>query len=221
MIIWKINRKHVALFILVILLLTGCEKNPQQSAATVILPAIPTVSPNVTDVPSVTPTEIPITFSPTPSLKLSPVPEPSATPSISPTLLPTIIPTMVPTITPVPTDTPLSKSIITTTTAPTEAPIEVPVVISGLDKRAECVSVKNLSDKDIDLTGWYIISVTGNQRFNFPDRYIIKAGAEVKVVSYEASGDLIWTTANMWNNSKHDPAELYNSEGELQSRWDD
>lgn len=63
--------------------------------------------------------------------------------------------------------------------------------------------------------------MTGNQRFDFPNSDIIKAGTTIIVVSYEATGDLVWTTANMWKNSKHGPAELYNGEAELQSRWDD
>lgn len=123
--------------------------------------------------------------------------------------------------TPTPTPTPTSAPEPTVTSAPEEASVVVPVVITGLDKKAEYVSIKNVSDKDIDLTGWYILSVTGEQKYKFPDGYIIKAGAEIKVVSYQATGDLVWTTGNMWNNSKSDPAELYNAKGILQSRWDD
>lgn len=34
-------------------------------------------------------------------------------------------------------------------------------------------------------------------------------------------GDLKWTDSTIWNNSGSDPAELYNKEGTLISRWED
>lgn len=201
----RMRKSHIRQTLLIIsivsLFLTGCGESTQQSTATVTLPAIPTVSPTVSDTPSVPPTEIIITSSPT----QTPMPSPTTGPKA----------------TPVPTATPTPEPTVAPTAVPVGTAMKVPVVISGLDKKSECVSVRNTSDKDIDLTGWYILSVTGNQRFNFPDGYTIKAGTEVKVASFEATGDLFWTKANMWNNSKSDPAEFYNAEGILQSRWDD
>lgn len=155
----------------------------------------------------------------TPTPKPTTKPMPTAVPTPAPTTVPTPAPTAVPT--PVPTATLAPKPTVTPTIAPVETSIKVPVVITGLDKRAECVYVSNKSNIDIDLTGWYIVSVTGDQKYEFPKGYIIPANSEIKVVSYEAVGDLVWTTANIWNNSKSDPAELYNAEGKLQSTWDD
>ena len=191
-------RKHqvrygVALFLLIVVLFTGCGKDTAQGDTSVNPQTTPNVSPTEMVAPSATPTEAPITATSTPTSPPTSVPSPEAT----------VVPT------------------VASTEAPTEASVKIPVVITGLDKKAECVSIKNISDKDIDLTSWYIVSVRGEQKYKFPNGYIIKAGAEIKVVSYQATGDLVWTTANMWSNTKSDPAELYNAEGFLQSRWDD
>ena len=95
------------------------------------------------------------------------------------------------------------------------------IVISNLDKKTEFVEITNKSLKNIDLTGWYIVSVAGNQIFYFPDRYMLEAGKTIRIASACADGDIIWTTANIWNNSKSDPAELYNESGFLVDRWND
>lgn len=95
------------------------------------------------------------------------------------------------------------------------------IVISDLDKKAEFVELTNKSHSNIDLTGWYIVSVAGNQIFYFPDGYILEAGKSIKVASADAVGDIQWSASNIWNNSKSDPAELYNGSGVLVDRWDD
>lgn len=94
------------------------------------------------------------------------------------------------------------------------------VVIQNIDKKGEIVTIKNNSSNSINLKGWKIVSVTGNQTFEFPD-YTLSAGASVTVASGEVSGDLIWGKANIWNNSKSDPGELYDSSGNLVYRYDD
>lgn len=95
------------------------------------------------------------------------------------------------------------------------------IVISCLDKKAEFLEITNNSVKDIDLTGWYIVSVEGRQVFYFPDGFILEAGRTVRIASGDTAGDIKWTTANIWNNSKSDPAELYNESGILVYRWND
>ncbi len=95
------------------------------------------------------------------------------------------------------------------------------ITISMLDKSAEYVEITNNSSDNIDMTGWYIVSVKGNQTYNFPDGYTLNSGAKIKVVSNSAEGDLKWTTDNVWNNSEEDDAELYDKNGILISRWDD
>ncbi len=96
----------------------------------------------------------------------------------------------------------------------TPANTSTDVIISSVDKEGEIVTIANNGSADVDMTGWVLVSVTGNQRYTFPS-YTLKAGASVTVASGDASGDLKWTTANIWNNSSSDPAELYDSFGQL------
>ena len=67
------------------------------------------------------------------------------------------------------------------------------VVISGLDKIAEMVTIKNNGEEDVDLGGWRLISVRGNQEFIFP-KHILKAGSSVTVGGYDSRDkvDFIW-----------------------------
>jgi len=91
-------------------------------------------------------------------------------------------------------------------------------IISKVDKSAEIVTIKNTGSSDVNLSGWVLVSVTGNQRYTFPS-YTLKAGASVTVASGKATGDLKWTTSNIWNNDSSDPAQLYDSAGNLVSTF--
>ena len=88
------------------------------------------------------------------------------------------------------------------------------VVISNVNKENELVTIKNNGAVDVDMTGWVLVSVTGNQRYTFPS-YILEAGDTVTVASGDADGNLKWTSENVWNNSDSDPAQLYDSAGKL------
>lgn len=90
-----------------------------------------------------------------------------------------------------------------------------------MDKKAELITIKNNSNQDIDMSGWKIVSVTGDQQYTFPSGYILKANSSVTVASGDSAGDLKWGKANVWNNSKPDPAELYDNQGNLISRFED
>lgn len=92
------------------------------------------------------------------------------------------------------------------------------VVISSVDKVAEIVTIENKSSNDVNLSGWVLVSVTGNQRYTFPT-YTLKASAKVTVASGGKSGDLIWSKSNMWNNSTSDPAQLYDAQNNLISTY--
>ncbi|SCZ80211.1 MBL fold metallo-hydrolase [Acidaminobacter hydrogenoformans] len=117
----------------------------------------------------------------------------------------------------------------TTTPAPVPAPIVSPVpaapgtvvpngiIISLLEKGTELVTIKNTTTADVNLQGYILVSEKGNQIYDFPN-YLLKAGASVKVASGDATGDLKWTTQNVWNNSDPDPAALYDSKDVLVSR---
>lgn len=97
------------------------------------------------------------------------------------------------------------------------------IAISELDKKAEYIVIKNSSINTVDLTGWKIVSVLGNQSFTFP-AFSLAAGASVKVGdSANNSGiDFYWLDGGgTWNNSKSDPAELYDSSGQLVDTYND
>jgi competence protein ComEC len=118
--------------------------------------------------------------------------------------------------------TPAVTTPVVTTSATTTAPITSTktVEIVKVDKKAEIVTIRNNTSNDINMTGWRLVSVKGNQVFNFPANYILKANSTVTISSGDSAGDLQWTKANVWNNSESDPAELYNGTV-LIDRWDD
>jgi beta-lactamase superfamily II metal-dependent hydrolase len=92
------------------------------------------------------------------------------------------------------------------------------VIIKVIDLKNETVIIENTSDKDVDMTGWKLVSVEGNQTYNFPDGFVLKAKKTVKIASGGGTSELNWTKANIWNNSG-DPGELYNSNGDLVSKY--
>lgn len=94
------------------------------------------------------------------------------------------------------------------------------IVIEKINKVDEYVIVTNNSNEDIDLKGWKITSVTGNQEFIFPI-YTLKSGNSVKIASGREEGDLNWGKRNIWNNTKSDPGKLYNSSGKLVFNYND
>jgi beta-lactamase superfamily II metal-dependent hydrolase len=94
------------------------------------------------------------------------------------------------------------------------------VIISNLDKVNELITIQNNSAKDVDLNGWTITSVTGNQVYTFSN-YNLKSKTTVVVASGDAIGDLKWGKGNVWNNSSDDPAELRDSQGSLVFRFED
>lgn len=94
------------------------------------------------------------------------------------------------------------------------------IIISDVDKAGELVTIKNMSPTEFNLGGWKLLSVTGNQEYIFPD-YILKGGSSVTVTSGDKEGDLNWGSQNIWNNSKSDPAVLYDRNGNERFRYDD
>ncbi|OON95800.1 MAG: hypothetical protein ATN31_10540 [Candidatus Epulonipiscioides saccharophilum] len=109
-----------------------------------------------------------------------------------------------------------------------ENPNKIDVVEEGvkiilLDKVSEVIEIKNFTSEDIDFTDWKIVSVLGNQVFKFP-QFILKSGASVSVGDTINNIDIEfhWFQGRgIWNNTKRDPAELYDSTGSLIDRFDD
>lgn len=108
-----------------------------------------------------------------------------------------------------------------------ESPNEVTghLNITEIDKVKEIVVIRNPSMDDVDLTGWKLTSVEGNQTFTFPVGYTLKSGGIVMIVSgpnaAAGEGVLIWSNKNMWNNEKPDPGILYNAKGEIDFQYED
>ena len=92
------------------------------------------------------------------------------------------------------------------------------VEIVNLDKEAEIVKIRNNSNKKIDISGWILLSVKGDQKFYIPQGTILNSGEVIKIVSgrnaEEKEGTIIWTKAYIWNN-EGDSAKLFNEKGEL------
>ena len=97
------------------------------------------------------------------------------------------------------------------------------VKITKLDKVAEYIIIENSGKDSVDFTGWRIVSVRGNQSFTFP-KFTLEPNSAVKVGDSAKNSDVDfqWLDGNgTWSNSKSDPAELYNTKGELVDRYDD
>jgi competence protein ComEC len=104
--------------------------------------------------------------------------------------------------------------------SPVKPPLETgKLSITGLDLEKEKVSVKNIGTNDVTMTGWKLVSVNGNQTYDFPKGFVLKSGKTVTITSgtnaVEAwPSTLMWTKSNIWNNSG-DRAELYDPTGKL------
>ncbi|WP_195430850.1 cell wall-binding repeat-containing protein [Clostridium sp. D46t1_190503_E9] len=88
--------------------------------------------------------------------------------------------------------------------------------ITNVDLDKEIVTLKNYTNTDINMTGWKLVSVEGNQVFDFPSGYIMKANSQITIASGKSTGTLKWTSAYIWNN-EGDRAELYDSSNKLVS----
>lgn len=97
------------------------------------------------------------------------------------------------------------------------------LVIENVDYDGEIVTILNKDNKTVNLSNWTLVSVKGNQTYSFPDGFTLASGARVYVTSganaKQTGNYLRWTTANVHNNDKNDPAELYDMNGTLISTF--
>ncbi|MCG8485311.1 MAG: stalk domain-containing protein, partial [Clostridia bacterium] len=90
------------------------------------------------------------------------------------------------------------------------------VQITSVDLGGEIVTIKNNGSESVNLQGYKIFSVEGEQSFVFSS-YTLASGETVTVYSGKADGDIKWSGAYIWNN-EGDSAELYDSNGNLVSK---
>lgn len=90
------------------------------------------------------------------------------------------------------------------------------IKITELDKYKEYIVIYNAGKTDVNLKGYHIESVKGNQKYYFGD-YTLAAGKTVKIGDKNRSAvDLHWLEGKgVWNNKKSDDALLYDNNGQL------
>ncbi len=94
------------------------------------------------------------------------------------------------------------------------------VSIISVDPVSEIVTIKNNGNTNINMNGWKLVSVLGNQTYCFPSGFSLGAGETVKVTSgrnafEDGVSTLLWCKSYIWNNDESDPAKLYNVGGAL------
>lgn len=87
---------------------------------------------------------------------------------------------------------------------------DYPVRIVGINKATEIVTLKNLSPDAVDLTGWHMCSIKGNQEH--PITGALAPGEQKEFLN---------TTGPIWSNDAQDNGSLYNAQGQLVSYWRD
>jgi hypothetical protein len=92
---------------------------------------------------------------------------------------------------------------------PTAAP-NYPVVIVTVNKDGEYVVLKNVSGEAVDLTGWHMCSIKGNQEHPI-------SGALGPGEQKQFDGP----PGPIWSNGERDNGSLYNASGQLVSYWYD
>lgn len=98
---------------------------------------------------------------------------------------------------------------------PTPTPTTSSVKIVSKDLAGEIVGIKNTGTASVNLSGWKLVSVEGNQTYTFGN-ITIGAGKTIYITSGPNAKNTPpyykWTGANIWLNSG-DAAELYNAQG--------
>ena len=90
-----------------------------------------------------------------------------------------------------------------------------------IDKVREVAMLTNTGSAPLDISGWWLVSLRGKQGYRFPPGTTIAPGANLTVVSGQASGKHRFQQRNVWNNSDPDPAELRRPDGRIVAAWDD
>lgn len=96
------------------------------------------------------------------------------------------------------------------------------IEITSKDLVGEIVGIQNNGQQAVSLKDWQLISIEGNQVFNFPN-LSLQPGKTIYITSganaREGQNYLKWTTKQIWLNDG-DAAQLRNEKGELISELD-
>jgi hypothetical protein len=87
-----------------------------------------------------------------------------------------------------------------------------PVKITNIDKRAEIVTLQNMTGHPVDLTGWRMCSYKGDQEH---------LGIGGVLGPWEGREFPNIQGENIWSNNSTDEGGLYNDNGQLVSYWPD
>ncbi|GIV99545.1 MAG: hypothetical protein KatS3mg058_0949 [Roseiflexus sp.] len=118
-----------------------------------------------------------------------------------------------PSPTPLSVATPLPPSFDGCRTEPNAARApNAPVVIVSIDKRAEIVTLRNLSSEPVSLDGWTMCSMRGAQ----VHQGIGGVLAPGETRSFPRAGG-----RDIWTDNTSDPGALYDAEGRLVAYWND
>lgn len=134
----------------------------------------------------------------------------------------TATPSNTPATTVSPTATPSVPSVTPSPTQPVDTCEQSLVLLVGLDKSASPESVSVYGNGPLD--GWYIISSGGEERFDFPEGFVINGLLQVTsgpAAVNDPPTKLRWTTAEVWDDAADDNALLYDCAGTLRSNFDD
>ena len=130
------------------------------------------------------------------------------------------VPTLAPIATPTEEPTPRLPPPIQPLPAPTfkacqpdpqpDAAPNYPVLIVDVDNDTEVVILENVSSDAVDLTGWHMCSILGNQEH--PISGTLAPGEQKRFPGL--AGDI-------WSDSDPNNGSLYNAQGQLVSYWHD
>lgn len=185
---------------------------PTVAAAVLMATSAPTptaaVLPTATAVLATIPTDAPTAVVHVP---IAVAPEPTIAPTDAPAIVSSPVPTAEPTAEPAPAapPQPLPASFNNCQEDPNfaQAP-NYPVQIVTVNKSSEVVTLKNVSPDPVNLDGWRMCSIKGNQRH--PIGGALAPGEQ---------RDFPGPDAPIWSNSDPDPGALYDTQGRLVSYW--
>lgn len=123
------------------------------------------------------------------------------------------------TLSPINTETPLPSLEPLATPTILSAGSDNPIVIISVNKSAEYVDIKNNGTTPQNLSGWRLVSEVGNQSCTLSGTIEPSDILRIFAQTSTAPGFNCGYSKNIWNNSKSDPAVLYNSQGKEVSRY--